>query len=476
MSAAEISREEILRQHEIALSLRASVAGAKAMVRTFGCQQNEADGERIAGELTDCGYLLTDDITQADVVILNTCAVREHAENRVLGIIGSMKKEKEKRPGMKIGMSGCMAQEPHRQEQLKKNYPFVDFLFGTDQVHRIPEIMRDVLGKRGQRQYISELPHAEFGVITEETPVARTSSYRALVSVMYGCNNFCSYCIVPYVRGHERSRRPENVLDEVRELADAGYRDIMLLGQNVNSYRGETGENGNVIKTFPELLSECASLDGDFVLRFMTSHPKDASDDLIRVMASHPKIEDRFHLPFQSGSNRILKEMRRRYTRESYLEKAEKIKSYLPGAALTSDVIIGFPTETEKDFLDTVDLVESVRFDMLYMFLYSPRRGTDAEKMDGRVPHDEQVRRFEYLSGIQNRIAEEKNKAMVGRTVRVLSDGADDKGVCTGRTTQNKIITLDKNIPAGTFCTSVVTDAGQYTLTGRVEENTWTNH
>ncbi|MBP5230940.1 MAG: tRNA (N6-isopentenyl adenosine(37)-C2)-methylthiotransferase MiaB [Clostridia bacterium] len=467
MKTAEVAREEILRQHEIALSLRPALTGRKAMVRTFGCQQNEADGERIAGQLADCGYEITEDLSEADLVVLNTCAVREHAENRVLGIIGSMKKEKEKRPEMKIGMCGCMAQEPHRQEQLKKNYPFVDFLFGTDRIHRIPEMVREILGRRGQRQFVTELPHAEFGVIAEETPVVRTSSYRALVSVRYVCNNFCSYCIVPYVRGRERSRRPESVLTEVRGLVESGCRDIMLLGQNVNSYRGER-PGSEPPERFPELLSECASMEGDYWIRFMTSHPKDASEELFRAMATHPRVADHLHLPFQSGSDRILKEMRRGYTRETYLEKTDMIRRILPGAALTSDVIVGFPTETEKEFLDTVDLVRKVRFDMLYMFLYSPRRGTDAAAMDGRIPHEEQVRRFEYLSGIQNAIAEEKNAALVGTSVRVLSDGTGEKGVCTGRTSQNKIISLDRDVPAGTFCTVSVTEAKQYTLAGKV--------
>lgn len=459
----EVRRDEILRQHEIALELSGKLQGKKALVRTFGCQQNEADGERIAGELTECGYELTDSPAEADLVILNTCAVREHAENRVLGIIGTVKKEKEKRPELNIALCGCMAQEPHRQELLRKNYPYVDLVFGTDRIHRIPEMIRDLLqnrdgkkGKRsGQKQYVTDLPHGEFGVITEETPVVRTSSYRALVSVMYGCNNFCSYCIVPFVRGRERSRRPENVLEEVSALVRDGYKDIMLLGQNVNSYRGE--------KTFPELLRACASFDGEYWVRFMTSHPKDASEELIRVMAEQPRVADHFHLPFQSGNDRILSEMRRRYTRESYLEKAMRIRELLPDAALTSDVIIGFPTETEKEFLDTVDLVRAVRFDLLYMFLYSPRVGTDAEKMEGRIPHEEQVRRFDYLSDVQNRIAEERNRELVGKSVRVLSDGK------TGRTSQNKIIALDREVPAGTFCTARVTGVKQYNLIGEVE-------
>lgn len=450
-----IEQNEIQKQADIAASLRDRLAGKKALVRTFGCQQNEADGERIMGALVSCGYTVTDDLSDADIVILNTCAIREHAEQRVLGVIGSMKKAKEKRPSMLIGMCGCMAQETHRQELLKKSYPFVDFLFGTDMHHRVPEIVRNALDSRRQKQYVSDLPHSEFGVISEGTPVERDSDYKARVSVMYGCDNFCSYCIVPYVRGHERSRSSAEVLREVQSLVDAGYRDIMLLGQNVNSYRGEI--------TFPELLAKCASFDGDYWLRFMTSHPKDASEALVRVMAENKRIARHFHLPFQSGSDRVLSRMNRKYTREQYLEKAMKIKELLPDAAITSDVIVGFPTETEAEFLDTVELVKTVEFDMLYTFLYSPRRGTAAEKMDGRIPHEEQVRRFQYLSDVQDAIAQRKNQTYIGKTLRVLSDGG-----YAGRSTQNKIVEFDAPVPAGKFVNVKIITAKQYQLSGEI--------
>lgn len=450
-----IEQNEIQKQADIAASLRDRLAGKKALVRTFGCQQNEADGERIMGALVSCGYTVTNDLSDADIVILNTCAIREHAEQRVLGVIGSMKKAKEKRPSMLIGMCGCMAQEAHRQELLKKSYPFVDFLFGTDMHHRVPEIVRNALDSRRQKQYVSDLPHSEFGVISEGTPVERDSDYKARVSVMYGCDNFCSYCIVPYVRGHERSRSSAQVLREVQSLVDAGYRDIMLLGQNVNSYRGEI--------TFPELLAKCASFDGDYWLRFMTSHPKDASEALVRVMAENKRIARHFHLPFQSGSDRVLSRMNRRYTREQYLEKAMKIKALLPDAAITSDVIVGFPTETEAEFLDTVELVKTVEFDMLYTFLYSPRKGTAAEKMDGRIPHEEQVRRFQYLSDVQDAIAQRKNQTYLGKTLRVLSDGG-----YAGRCTQNKIVEFDAPVPAGKFVNVKIITAKQYQLLGEI--------
>lgn len=456
-----IAQEEILKQTEIAHALRTKTAGCRAMVRTFGCQQNEADGERIAGWLVECGYTMTDALAEADVVILNTCAIREHAETRVLGVIGSMKKEKERRPGMLIGLCGCMAQEAHRQELLEKSYPFVDFLFGTDMHHRVPEIVADALSGRRQRQYVSDLPHDQFGELAEGTPVLRDGSYRAKVSIMYGCNNFCSYCIVPYVRGHERSRDSGAVLAEVEGLVRDGYRDIMLLGQNVNSYAGDLD--------FPHLLERAANLDGDYWLRFMTSHPKDASDELIRVMAQNPRIARHFHLPFQSGSNRVLARMNRRYTREQYDETVCKIRQAMPDAALTSDVIVGFPTETEAEFLETVELVRQVKFDMLFTFLFSPRRGTVAERMDGRIPHEEQVRRFQYLSDVQNEIAQQKNNAYLGKTVRVLSDGTDETGTPTGRNSQNKIVTFDRPVSAGEFCQVQIDTAKPYALGGTIE-------
>ena len=457
-----VTQQEIKEQAEIALSLRTVFAGKKGMVRTFGCQQNEADGERILGELVDCGLTPTEELSEADVVILNTCAIREHAEQRVLGIIGSMKKEKEKRPDLLIGMCGCMAQERHRQDLLMQSYPFVDFLFGTDRHHRVPEILREALRSRKQRQFVTDLPHNEFGVISEGTPVCRDSDYKAKVSVMYGCNNFCSYCIVPYVRGHERSRASAQVLEEVGSLVQAGYKDIMLLGQNVNSYRGDVD--------FPTLLEKCASFEGDYWVRFMTSHPKDASPALVRVMAEQPKVAKHFHLPFQSGNDRILSAMNRKYNREQYLEKALAIKEQVQDVSLTSDVIVGFPTETEKEFLDTVELVKQVGFDMLYTFIYSPRKGTVAEKMEGRIPHEEQVRRFSYLSDVQNEIAQRNNDAFVGKVLTVLSEGVNEKGIPTGRSSGNKIVTFDTPVPQGTFCKIKIDTARQYALSGSVQD------
>jgi tRNA-2-methylthio-N6-dimethylallyladenosine synthase len=318
------------------------------------------------------------------------------------------------------------------------------------------------LRSRKQRQFVTDQPHNEFGVISEGTPVCRDSTYKAKVSVMYGCNNFCSYCIVPYVRGHERSRASAQVLEEVGSLVQAGYKDIMLLGQNVNSYRGDVD--------FPTLLEKCASSPGDYWVRFMTSHPKDASPALVRVMAEQPKVAKHFHLPFQSGNDRILSAMNRKYNREQYLEKALAIKEQVQDVSLTSDVIVGFPTETEKEFLDTVELVKQVGFDMLYTFIYSPRKGTVAEKMEGRIPHEEQVRRFSYLSDVQNEIAQRNNDAFVGKVLTVLSEGVNEKGIPTGRSSGNKIVTFDTPVPQGTFCKVKIDTARQYALSGSVQD------
>lgn len=426
---------------------------------TYGCQQNEADTEALLGLAAECGYAATDTAENADLVLVNTCAIREHAELKVFSKTGGLKKIKEKNPDMIVMLCGCMAQEPHVGEKIKKSYPYVDVVFGTDKNHRLPELILDRLSGGDRNFCVSDLPHGEFGVICENTPVTRRSSYKAWVSIMYGCNNYCTYCIVPYVRGRERSRRPEDVLDEIKRLADAGYKDITLLGQNVNSYDGGI--------SFPELLRRASGIDGDFLLRFMTSHPKDASKELVDVMASSPKIARHFHLPVQSGSTRVLNAMNRRYTREQYLEKARYIKEKIPDAALTTDIICGFPGETEEEFDETVSLVREVGFDMLYCFIYSPRRGTAAEKMPGRIPHDEQVRRFERLTAAQNEMSLKANEKYVGKTLRLLSDG-DEDGKHTARSSQNKIVTLDRFVPAGTFFDAEITAFHPFTLEGKV--------
>ncbi len=461
MNDIYISNQEIQNQIAIAESLKETTKGKKACVITFGCQQNENDSERIAGALELCGYEITDDSGIADMIIINTCAIREHAEIRALSEAGQFKGRKAQDRSIKIGLCGCMAQQAHRREQIYKSYPYVDFVFGTDMHHRLPEIIKTSLESKKRTTFITDKPHNEFGVISEGMPVRRESGYKAWVPVMYGCNNFCTYCVVPYARGHERSRKKEDVLAEVKCLVENGYKDITLLGQNVNSYNGGCD--------FATLIRECASFEGEYIIRFMTSHPKDASDELIDAIAEMPKIAKHFHLPVQSGSSRVLKLMNRKYDREKYLERAAKIKSRIPDVSITSDIIIGFPSENDADFAETYSLVEEVGFDMLYTFIYSPRVGTIAAKMEEQIPRDVSNVRFKALSDRQNEIAQQLNNAFIGRTIRVLSDGYNKNGIPCGRSTQNKIVTFDKFIPEGEFVNVEIETAGAYMLCGKIK-------
>ena len=453
-----ITQEEINKQKKTAAKVRERFAklGAvpKVFIQTYGCQQNEADSERLCGLALLCGYGRTDNAKDADLIIVNTCAIREHAELRTLSITGGYKKLKEQKPEMLIMLCGCMAQEEHIRKKLYSSYPYVDAVFGTDMNHRLPDIIWDSLHSEKRLSFVSDLLHNEFGVIAEETPVERLSKYKAWVSVMYGCDNYCTYCVVPYVRGRERSRNSDEIFKEVQKLIREGYKDITLLGQNVNSYNGDY--------SFPGLMKRISSFDGDFRLRFMTSHPKDASRELIDVMASSDKIARHFHLPVQSGSNEVLRRMNRRYTREKYLETAFYIRERLPDAALTTDIICGFPGETEEQFEDTVSLVREVGFDMIYTFLYSSRPGTAAAEMDNQIPHGEKTKRFNRLSEIENEIAQKINESYIGNTIRVLSDGEN------GRSSQNKIVNFDKPYPDGEFVNVKITAAHPYALDGEV--------
>ncbi len=460
MNEIYIKETEIEKQYDIAYSLQAQTKGKKACVITFGCQQNENDSERIAGALELCGYEITEDDSLADMVIINTCAIREHAEIRALSEAGQFKGRKEKDRSIKIGLCGCMAQQAHRREQIYKSYPYVDFVFGTDMLYRLPEIVKTALDSKKRVSFVTDKPHNEFGIISEGMPVKRESNYKAWVPVMYGCNNFCTYCVVPYARGHERSRRKEDVVAEVKGLVEAGYKDITLLGQNVNSFNGGC--------SFAELIKECASFEGEYRVRFMTSHPKDASSELIDAIAQTPNIAKHFHLPVQSGSTRVLKLMNRRYSREQYLEKALEIKEKCPEISLTTDIICGFPTETDKDFADTLSLVKKVGFDMIYTFIYSPRVGTIAANMEGQIPREISNERFKALSDMENEIAQELNDKFIGKTVRVLSEGFNKNGIPCGRTTQNKLVTFDKPIKAGEFIDVKIETAGAYLLNGKI--------
>ena len=432
-------------------------------VLTFGCQQNEADSEHIAGMCREMGYRMTQESDEASLIMVNTCAIREHAEKKALSIVGQYKHLKAKNPALIVGVCGCMVAQEHRREELKRSYPYVDLVFGTTLLHEFPTLLFEKM-TAGRRRFCADVADH---VVPEAMPVVRESSYRAWVSIMYGCNNFCSYCIVPYVRGRERSRRREEIVAEVRELIAQGYRDITLLGQNVNSYAKGCGWGYD----FADLLEELDALEGDFTLRFMTSHPKDASSKLIDVMARGKHIAHHFHLPMQSGSDTILKKMNRHYDRERYLSIVRELREKIPDITLTSDIIVGFPGESEKDFEDTLQMLSDVRFDMLYSFIYSPRKGTPAAEME-QIPPKVQGARFDRLLALEHQIASELNAGMVGRTVRVLCDGEskNDAGVLSGRTDGNKIVHFEGDAKAltGQFVPVRIQRAEPFALYGEI--------
>ena len=432
----------------------------RAFVLTFGCQQNEADSEKLSGLSLSMGYELTDAPELADLIVVNTCAIREHAEQKALSIIGQYKHLKAKKPSLVICVAGCMVSQEHRKNDIKFRYPYVDFVFGTASLFRFPQLLAEKLEK-GKRLYC---PEEKEYLVAEEQPVHRESSYRAWVSIMYGCNNFCSYCIVPYVRGRERSREKERIVEEVRELVANGYRDITLLGQNVNSY----GKDGDAGYDFADLLAELDAIEGDFLLRFMTSHPKDASRKLIDVMASSRHIARQFHLPMQSGSDRILKLMNRHYDMEHYLDIVDYMREKMPDVTLTSDIIVGFPGETEEDFEGTLNALRRIRFDMLYSFIYSPRKGTPAAELE-QIPADVKGARFDRLLALQNEIGIEKNEALLNKPLRVLCDGVGkkDSGLYSGRTEGNKIAFFEgSDEDIGTFVNFKAQRADAFALYG----------
>lgn len=433
-----ITGEEIRRQHEYISRVRAIIEneGVRqyALIRTFGCQQNEADSERLAGMAEAMGYELTEDESAADLILVNTCAIREHAELKALSITGQFKHLKAAKPQLIIGICGCMVSQEHRLSDIKNRYPYVDFLFGTGELYRFPELLYRTKDK-GERFFVVE---ETVGNIAEGLPVKRASAFKAWLSIMYGCNNFCTYCVVPYVRGRERSRKREDVLAEARELISAGYKEITLLGQNVNSYGKDLGYDYD----FADLLSDICAIDGDFIVRFMTSHPKDASKKLIDVMTENKKIARQFHLPIQSGSNTVLSRMNRRYTREAYLELIDYMREKMPNIALTTDIIVGFPGETEEDFEQTLDILSRVRYDNIYSFIYSPRRGTPAAEMEDAVPTTVQSERFSRLLELQHKISNEENQKLVGTRQRVLVEGIskNDADMYTGRCESGRLV------------------------------------
>ena len=429
-----------------------------AYVETYGCQQNEADSEKLRGYLVQSGYRMVSEAEGADVVIMNTCAIREHAEQRVFGNLGALTHTKRRHPGQKIFLCGCMAGETKVSDRIKHSYPHVDGVFSTHHLWQFPEILWNVLSGKKRQFFITDEP----GSIAEGIPQVRDSQLKAWVSIMYGCNNFCTYCIVPYVRGRERSRQSADILAECRQLVENGVKEITLLGQNVNSY-GKDLPGG---MDFADLLAAIAQIPGDFLIRFMTSHPRDASEKLFDTMVRYPKIAKQLHLPFQSGSTRVLKAMNRHYDRETYLEKVTYAKKVMPDLVLTSDVIVGFPGETEEEFEETISLIQQVHYDSLFTFIFSPRPGTPAAKMEDNTPREEKNRRFDKLCAVQNAISEEIHNSYIGKTLRCLVDGRD-KDMLTARTEGGRLVRFaGRDDFIGTYRNVTITGATTWSLTG----------
>ena len=432
-----------------------------AYVETYGCQQNEADSEKLRGYLTQSGYAIVSEAEGADVVVMNTCAIREHAEQRVFGNLGALTHTKRRHPAQKIFLCGCMAGQTTVSDRIKKSYPHVDGVFSTHHLWQFPEILWNVLSRRKRQFFVEDEP----GSIAEGIPQVRDSQLKAWVSIMYGCNNFCTYCIVPYVRGRERSRKKEDILAECRALIDGGTREITLLGQNVNSYGKDLDEGVD----FADLLAEIAAIPGDFLIRFMTSHPRDASEKLFDTMAKYDKIAKQLHLPFQSGSSRVLKAMNRHYDREMYLKKVRYAKRVMPDLVLTSDVIVGFPGETEEEFEETISLIEQVHYDSLFTFIFSPRPGTPAASMEDPTPKEEKNRRFDKLCAVQNSISEQIHEGYVGKTMRCLVDGKDKEWL-TARTEGGRLVRFEGcDSLIGSYQNITITGATTWSLTGNLE-------
>ncbi len=464
ISPADVEQQLAFCQSVAELTARWPDGKPLAFVDTYGCQQNEADSERIRGYLEKMGFGFTDSEEQARIIVINTCAIREHAEQRVFGNVGALVHVKRRHPDTLICLCGCMAQQPHVAKKLRESYRHVDLVFGPHALWKFPEMVHGLLTRRGRTFSVED----EAGSIAEGIPVVRQDNIKAWVSIMYGCNNFCSYCIVPYVRGRERSRQRSDILAEVRRLVEEGYKDITLLGQNVNSYGRDLAEPVD----FSDLLEQVNAIPGDFLIRFMTSHPKDATQKLFETMARCEKVAPVLHLPFQAGNDRILRVMNRRHTRAEYLEKIKALKALIPDITLTSDIIVGFPGETTAEFEDTLRVLEEVRFDALFTFIFSPRPGTPAAEMDDPMPREEKLANFNRLTALQDRISEEKHAAYVGKTVRCLLDGLsdDERYDLTGRTPGNRLVRVVGDPAAlGQFRDVKITGANKWSLFGELE-------
>lgn len=428
-------------------------------LKTMGCQMNEHDSEVIAGLLLSLGYEPTDSVDEADLILYNTCCVRENPERKVYGHIASYRCLKELKPDLIIGICGCMTQQKNELKQIMKRLPHVDLIFGTHNIHRLPELLDRVQSGERIVEVWDEAPYTEGQDYRDSLPKERQSRLKAFVNVIYGCTNFCSYCIVPYTRGREHSRLPENILSEVRSLAEAGYKEITLLGQNVNAY----GKDLSIDTNFSTLLAELNTIEGLERIRFTTSHPRDMGDDLIAALADLDKVCEHLHLPVQAGSNDLLRRMNRGYTREYYLDLVDRIRKSVPHISLTTDLIVGFPGETDEDFAQTLSLVEEVGFDSAFTFIYSPREGTPAAKMENQIPEEIKKERIYQLIELQNKISAEHMDKLVGRTLEVLVEGESEDGV-VGRTRTNRQVYFPGSPDL----------IGQLTQVQVLEASTWT--
>ena len=467
MASRIVSQEELQQQFSYIPKIRKILKerfGDKqplAFTHTYGCQGNVAEGERIDGMLQEMGYGFTDDASRADFILFNTCAVREHAEERVFGNVGALKKYKNTNENLLISVCGCMVQQKHVSDRIRRSFPYVDLVFGTNAIHKFPQLMYE---KLTEDERVFSLEQCD-GYVVEGIPSKHTNDLKAFLPIAYGCNNFCTYCIVPFVKGRERSRKYEDIMAEAHSLVDAGYKEIMLIGQNVNSYGNDFGEHN----LFAKLLKDINDIPGDFLIRFMTSHPKDCSHELIDTMAKCEKVEHHIHLPFQSGNNRVLKAMHRSYTREHYLELIKYARSVMPDISFTSDVIVGFPGETHEELLDTISLVKEVGFTSLYIFIYSPRVGTKAASMPDPISHEEKSKWFKELQDAQEEVATIRSKNMQDKICRVLAEGKNKAGKITGRTSENIMIEFDApDSVIGTFCNVKVTEPLTWILKGEL--------
>lgn len=439
------------------------ILNEKYYIDTWGCQMNEEDSEKISGLLKGIGYIRTEVKEEADIIIFNTCCVRENAEQKVYGHLGALKALKRRNPNLLIVVCGCMMQQKDMPEKVIEKFPHVDIITGSFNSYKLPEYIERV---KKDGNSIIEIWDKEKGII-EGMPVDRKSDIKAFVTIMYGCNNFCSYCIVPYVRGRERSRSPENIINEIKDLVSKGYKEITLLGQNVNSY----GKGLEPEITFAELLRRVNKIEGLERIRFMTSHPKDVSDELIKTMVECEKVCEQGHFAMQSGSTRVLEKMNRKYSREDYLNLAKKLREAMPDIAITTDIIIGFPGETEEDFQDTLNIVKEIEFDSAFTFIYSIREGTPAAKFEEQVPEDIKHERFNRLVEVVNEISARKNKVYDGKVVEVLVEGTskNDETKLTGRTRNGRLVnfTGDKN-SIGKLVNIKITKAQSFSLTGEI--------